>query len=193
MLTQRNTFFAGAFALTFAALTPFAHAQQGNQGNTANSDAQLQQNDEEMTPENFVDGASAINMGELDAVEMALDDDKDVPPEVKQVAQKIQKDHTQANQKLKQIAESKDLDMSATANMTSMASAPRLMVEDGKSFAADFAKLQVTAHKEAIAFFERASNELQDQELKQYATNALPKLKEHLQMAQDLQQKFADQ
>lgn len=192
MLNQRNALIAGTLVLALGTVAPLAQAQNGQNGNTQQQDQQQEQQQEQMTPENFVDGASAINSGELDGAEMALDKDE-IPAEVKQYAQHMQQDHTQANQKLQQIADSKNLDMSSTANMSSMASAPKLMVQDGQSFSTSYIDQQVTAHQEAIDFFQRGADTLQDQELKQYATEMLPTLKEHLQMAQELQKKLANQ
>lgn len=194
MLNQRNVLFAGTLALALGT-APLALAQndQNSQSGQMQQHNQAQnQQQEKMTPENFVDGASAIHSGELDAAEMALDKD-DISSETRQLAERIQKDHTQANQKLEKLAESKDLELSATANLTSLAGAPELMVEDGNSFDSDFAALQVDAHKEALEFFQRAANTLQDQELKQYASDALPNLQEHLEMAQALQKQVANQ
>ncbi len=187
MINQRNALFAGTLALVFGATVPLAQAQDTDQQGHVQ-----EQNQEEMTPENFVDGASAINSGELDAAEMALDKD-DVSTETRQLAERIQKDHTEVQEKLKSIAESKDLDLSSTANMTALAGAPKLMVQDGSSFDSSFADLQVEAHEEAIAFFKRASETLDDVELKQFATEALPGLEEHLEMSRALQQQTANQ
>lgn len=192
MINQRNILFAGTLALVFGATASLAQAQDTQNQDTDQQEHAEAQNQEEMTPENFVDGASAINSGELDAAEMALDKD-DISPETRQLAERIQKDHTEVQEKLKSIAESKDLDLSSTANMTALTGAPKLMVQDGESFDESFADLQVEAHEEAIAFFKRASETLDDAELKQFATEALPGLQEHLDMAKALQQQTSDQ
>jgi len=43
----------------------------------------------------------------------------------------------------------------------------------------------VPAHRKTIALFERESRNGQDQELKQFAAQTLPKLREHLRLAQE--------
>ncbi|REC95613.1 DUF4142 domain-containing protein [Kushneria indalinina] len=191
MFNQRNALFAGTLALVFGATVPLAQADEQNQ-NMEQQDHVEEQNQEEMTPENFADGASAINSGELNAAEMALDKD-DISPDTRQLAERLQKDHTEVQDKLKSIAQNKDLDLSSTANMTALTGAPRLMVQDGSSFDASFADLQVEAHEEAVAFSKRASEMLDDAELKEFADEALPGLEEHLDMARACSRGDTDQ
>ena len=44
-------------------------------------------------------------------------------------------------------------------------------------------------HKKAVKAFEKASNEAKDADVKAFATKTLPTLKEHLTMAEELQNK----
>jgi putative membrane protein len=57
----------------------------------------------------------------------------------------------------------------------------------GAEFDRAFAKHMVEGHEKAIRKFEAASASLQDADLKEYADNTLPVLRDHLQMAQNLQ------
>lgn len=57
----------------------------------------------------------------------------------------------------------------------------------GADFDRAFAKRMVAGHEKAIRKFEAASASLQDSDLKEYADDTLPVLRDHLRMAQDLQ------
>ena len=57
----------------------------------------------------------------------------------------------------------------------------------GVDFDRAFVSHMVAGHEKAIRMFEAASASLQDADLKEYADNTLPVLREHLRMAQDLQ------
>ena len=46
--------------------------------------------------------------------------------------------------------------------------------------------MQVSAHKDAVSLFERYSKDGDNPDLKAFASKTLPALKEHLQMAQNL-------
>ena len=47
--------------------------------------------------------------------------------------------------------------------------------------------MQVSAHKDAVSLFERYGKGGDNAELKTFANETLPTLKEHLKMAQDLE------
>ena len=63
----------------------------------------------------------------------------------------------------------------------------RLSALDGEAFDRAYATEMVKAHEKAIAMYEKASTQLQHGELKAYATESLPKLKKHLEMARAAQ------
>ena len=52
-----------------------------------------------------------------------------------------------------------------------------------KSFDLEYANMTVSAHKDAIAMFEKTSADSKDVEVKAWATNALPSLRAHLEEA----------
>jgi putative membrane protein len=62
----------------------------------------------------------------------------------------------------------------------------------GVDFDRAFVKHMVAGHEEAIREFEVASASLQDSDLKEYADNTLPVLRDHLQMAQNLESQIVN-
>ena len=58
-------------------------------------------------------------------------------------------------------------------------------IELGAEFDRAYHAAQLTAHNEAVALFERASKNLDNAELKNFATETLPTLKDHHKMVKD--------
>lgn len=134
--------------------------------------------------EDFVEEASEKGIAEIEAAKLALQ--KSTAADVKHFAQTIITEHTAANEKLKAIAQQKNLKVESDAELTKKAKALILKQRDGESFNAAYAKGQVADHKEAIELFNRAAVS-KDVELAGFATATLPKLQHHLQLAQELE------
>lgn len=135
------------------------------------------------TAQGFVDDASAAGVGEIAAGKLAQE--KGVAPDVKAFADMMVKDHTEANEKLKTIAQSKKLEVSADPTVGDKVKQLILDQRD-ESFDLAYANNQVEAHKKAVELFEEEAKNGQDPELKAFAAQTLPKLKEHLVKAKEL-------
>ncbi|MBX8485491.1 DUF4142 domain-containing protein [Pseudomonas cichorii] len=134
--------------------------------------------------DDFVEDASAKGIAEVEAGRLAQE--KGSSGDVKSFADKMVKDHTAANNKLKALAESKNLEVSSDAQMMDKAKSMILELRSAKSFDQAYANNQVKAHEEAIALFEDEAANGEDAELKAFAADTLPKLKEHLVHAKEL-------
>jgi putative membrane protein len=62
-----------------------------------------------------------------------------------------------------------------------------LTKSNGQDFTKQYDDMQVSAHKDAVSLFERYAKDGDNPDLKAFAGKTLPTLKEHLQMAQDLE------
>jgi putative membrane protein len=109
--------------------------------------------------------------------------------EVKAFAQKIVDDHTKANDKLTTIATGKGVTIPDEVPPDATAAKEKLAKLTGKSFDQAFAKQMVDDHTKTIAKFEDESKNGADPEVKAFADDTLPALREHLKMSQDLQTK----
>lgn len=134
--------------------------------------------------DDFVEDASAKGIAEVEAGKLA--DEKGQSQKVKDFAQTMIKDHTAANQKLKAIAQSKKLEVSDDAQLMDKAKAMILELRNASSFDRAYANNQVKAHEATIALFEEQAANGEDAELKAFASETLPKLKEHLVHAKEL-------
>jgi len=138
-------------------------------------------------PDDFVENASAKGVAEIETSKLALQ--KSTAADVKAFAQQMIDDHTAANKELAGIAAKKNLKVSSDAELLNKAKAFILKQRDGESFDEAYAKNQVTAHKDTIDLFKKASTS-KDAELASFATATLPKLEHHLVMAQQLEKTY---
>lgn len=134
--------------------------------------------------DDFVEDASAKGVAEVEAGKLAQE--KGTAADVKTFADMMVKDHTAANQKLKALADKKNIDVSDDAELLDKAKAMILELRSAKSFDQAYANNQVKAHEATIEIFEDEIKNGEDAELKAFATETLPKLKAHLVEAKKL-------
>jgi len=106
--------------------------------------------------------------------------------DVKKLAKKIDSDHSAFDKKVKAAAGS-----NATPPSPADTTDSSLTGKTGADLDKAFVDAMVTDHEAAIPKFENAAKNASTAEAKKLASEALPKLREHLKMAQDLQQKMA--
>lgn len=134
----------------------------------------------------FVENAAHAGHAEVRASRLALS--KATNPDVKNFAQRMIDDHTQANQKLRQIAMANRIDVPSDPAFVQRAKLQLLEAADGQDFDQRYAdEFGVEAHRETIGIFEKAIARVRHPQLNAFARETLPKLQEHLQMAQTLQ------
>ncbi|MGE8617383.1 MAG: DUF4142 domain-containing protein [Achromobacter spanius] len=134
----------------------------------------------------FIENAAQSGHMEVEGSKMALE--KSQNPEVKKFAQQMIDDHTKAGQQLAALAKSKGVDVPTDPSLMQQAKLKTLGLRD-EGFDEAYAEgVGVSAHEDAVKLFEEASNEAKDPEVKQFATETLPKLQQHLQMAKTLEQ-----
>jgi putative membrane protein len=109
------------------------------------------------------------------AVQRAMDDSG-----TRQFAQRMITEHTQANQELKALAQRKNIALSNTLMDRHQKMLDKLREADADNFAREYHAAQRVAHAEAVSHFEKGERDLEDAELKAYATRTLPVLKDHM-------------
>ncbi|WP_395501882.1 DUF4142 domain-containing protein [Ectopseudomonas mendocina] len=138
---------------------------------------------ESISSEEFVEEASAKGVAEIETAKLAQE--KSQNEAVKGFAQMMIDDHRQANQKLADLAKSKDLEVSDDAELLNKAKAMVLKMRGEASFDKAYMNNQVVAHRETIELFRRGVN-ADDAEIAAFARDTLPKLEQHLQRAEQL-------
>jgi putative membrane protein len=104
--------------------------------------------------------------------------------QVKDFGQKMVADHTQANQKLQQIAQSESLKLPSAPTSKDQALQRRLSGLKGPAFDTAYTQDMVKDHQQDITEFTHEAQSGQDPALKSFAQETLPVLQQHLHMAQ---------
>ena len=125
----------------------------------------------------FVEQAGQGGLFEVETARLALQ--KDVSTRHKEFAQMMIDDHGKANAKLCEILKKKGVSCTTTLDADHRRELDALRGLEGPDFERRFFAVQVKAHDDAIALFERASSDCEDAELKSFASSTLPTLREH--------------
>lgn len=157
-----------------------AHKQDKHQASSSQAGQSGQ-----MQVEKFVQKAMASGQMEVQMGQLGQQNGQD--PQVKALAAALVRDHTEANQKLQQIASSKQISQDKQGqgdHQKHQQHLSKLQGQKGAEFDKEFAKMAVKHHKKDIQEFQKAQSQVNDPELKQFISATLPKLQQHLQMAQ---------
>lgn len=149
----------------------------GQSGQTGQSDQQT----EKFVQNALVSGKMEVQMGEL-AQQRAQNQ------QVKSLGAALVRDHSQANQKLQQIASTKSISQTHAGardhQQKHEKQLEKLRGQSGAEFDKEFVTMALKHHKKDIQQFEKAQTQVNDPQLKSFISETLPKLREHYQMAQ---------
>jgi putative membrane protein len=136
--------------------------------------------------QDFVTIAAQSDMLEIQSSKLALQ--KSDSDKTKTFAQHMIDDHTATSTELKGLVSSGKVqaDAPSALDKAHQAKLDKLTKLQGKDFTKQYDDMQVSAHKDAVSLFERYAKDGDNADLKDFAGKTLPKLKEHLTMAQDL-------
>jgi len=99
---------------------------------------------------------------------------------VKDFGAMMVKDHTAANNKLKDVAASKNISLPTSASMGQMATKAKLEILSGDTFDKSYIKGMIKDHEEDIAMFKKEAASGKDPDAKAFAVATLPTLRAHL-------------
>jgi putative membrane protein len=130
----------------------------------------------------FATEAAKGGLAEVELGQLALQ--KATSPQVKQFAQRMVTDHTQANQELMQLARSQNLDLPAQLDAKHKSDIDRLRGLSGSAFDTAYMQHMLQDHNKDVADFQKQAQSGSDPALKSFAQKYLPTLQQHLQLAQ---------
>lgn len=137
----------------------------------------------------FVMKAAQGGMAEVELGNLAKE--KAQSEEVKQFAQRMVDDHGKANEELKSIAQQKGITLPTSLPAKEQKTKDKLSNLSGEQFDRAYMQHMVMDHKKDVAEFKKASNNCKDNDIKQFASNTLPTLQDHLKQAQQIAPKQA--
>jgi len=128
-------------------------------------------------------GMAEVQLGQL-AVSKATNAD------VKNFAQKMVDDHSKANDQLKAAAAGENITLPTSIGAKNQATYDRLNKLSGAAFDKAYVQDMVRDHEMDVKEFERESQSGNDSALKNFASQTLPTLQEHLRMIKDIESKL---
>ena len=108
---------------------------------------------------------------------------KGMSDSVKQFGQRMVDDHSKANTELTTLASSKGITLPTALDDKHRKDVTKLSAMSGAEFDRAYMKMMVSDHKKDVSEFEKQSTKATDPDVKAFATNTLPTLKDHLQQA----------
>ena len=134
----------------------------------------------------FVNRAAISNMFEIQSSQLAQQ--KAQNDRVRQFAQSMVQDHTAAGDKLKSSAQGiQGATIPSSLDQPHQQMVQTLQSASGPGFDRDYVQMQVTAHRDAVSLFDQYAQNGDNQQLKQFAQQTLPTLREHLQSVEQIQ------
>ena len=128
--------------------------------------------------EPFFKKATEAGLAEVELGNLAQKKSED--QRVKDFGAMMVTDHTAANDKLKTIANAKNISLPTSPSVGQMATKTKLEVLSGKTFDKSYIKGMVEDHEKAVNAFKKEAASGQDAEAKAFAASTLPTLEGHL-------------
>ncbi len=139
----------------------------------------------------FVRMAAMSDLFEIQSSQLA--GQRSQNPQVKQFAQRMVTDHTKTTNEMKQLMQQagsgplQNMQMPSGLDQKHQALLTQLQQAQGPQFDQMYIQQQVQAHQMAVDMFRNYAQAGDHAQLKQFASQTLPALQQHLQMAQELQ------
>lgn len=138
----------------------------------------------------FVEEAAIGGMAEVELGQLASQRGQD--PAVKDFGNRMVSDHTPANQRLMTIAATLGITPPDKLDFMHRHTSKKLAKADTQDFDEDYIDSQVKDHKKMIELMEDQAKDGQNSDLKQFASDMLPRVRDHLQMAEQIQQQLKE-
>ena len=137
---------------------------------------------------NFVQEAASGGMMEVQLGNIAQKNSKNKA--VQDYGKMLVDDHSSANNKLKDIADNKNINIPTSVTNDQQDKIDKLSKETGSDFDKDFISMAVDDHQNDIDKFKKAEDNIQDADLKDFIAKTLPTLQKHLDKAKEIKKKM---
>ena len=135
--------------------------------------------------EQFVQEAASGGMAEVKLGQLAQQ--KGTSDAVKSFGSRMVSDHSKAGDELKTAASQSNISMPDKMNAKDEATYNRLSKMSGAAFDREYARNMVTDHTHDIAEFRKEAIDGKDDSIKNFASQTLPTLQEHLKLARSME------
>jgi|SRR5579875_3759612 len=161
---------------------PNSSMQPGQNQNTqtdSGSNTMMKSADAKFAMKAAQGGMAEVQMGQLAA-------QKASSPDVKAFGQQMVDDHTKANDQLKSVAQQENMTLPTTLDAKDQALYTKLQGMSGADFDKAYVKAMVKDHQEDIKEFQKESDKGKDPQIKNFASQTLPVLQQHLSKIQSI-------
>jgi putative membrane protein len=138
--------------------------------------------------QNFINEAAKGNRAEVELGRIMSE--KATDKGVKQFAQQMIKDHSTALNQLQQLAQAKNITLPDGLPREAEDLKQKLNSDNGKQVDKEYVAAMVKDHEKDVKEFQDAAQNAHDPDVKQWASNLVPKLQEHLNKIQALNSKI---
>lgn len=182
--------FLGAMIATFpiamTAQTTNSSNPSATQSGMANSTMNSGQSSKTLDAmdRSFVNQAAEGGLAEVELGKMA--ETKAANPQVKQFAERMVHDHTQANDQLKQVASDEGIQLPDHISQKDRMLKARLSKLSGDQFDKVYMQNMVKDHQKDVAQFKRESKDAQNPAVRNFAQKTTPILESHLSEAEQI-------
>ncbi len=146
---------------------------------SAPRDAMVSESDQAFVREAAATGSLEMQMSRIAALRANSD-------QVRHFAFSLVEDHSKTRRKLKEIALSKNVEVSAALDVKRARRLLTLQRYTGDEFDREYLTLQVDQHRRAVLLFQQQAQSSGSDELRNFAQSKLPALEAHLKLAQSL-------
>jgi putative membrane protein len=132
----------------------------------------------------FISSAEEANLAEIETAKIV--EQKATDPAVKDFANRMVTDHTQASHELKALAKSTGVTLPAEPTAAKANQKDEWQKLSGAKFDDAYLRDQLEDHKQVISVFENEIEHGQNEAVKDYAEKTLPTLQDHIRIAEDI-------
>jgi putative membrane protein len=160
--------------------------ESANESNEVKQDSAEKTSGEATAPVSEEDSKFAVMAASGGMMEVQLGElaqQKASSQRVKDFGAMMVRDHTKANDELKNLAGMKNITVPPAPGEDHMDQITNLSKKSGREFDREYMKMMVDDHQEDIDEFEKCSNNSKDADLKAFAAKTLPVLRTHLDSA----------
>lgn len=175
-----NAALVKSVVLVFVMSLPVGLAQAADSktsSSTKTSSSKLSSADSDFIKEAAQGGMMEVELGKTAQ-------DKASNEKVKEFGKRMEQDHSKANDELKKIASDKGVQLSSDLDKKHKSKMDKLTKLSGAEFDRQYMRDMVSDHKDDIKKFQNEADKGKDADLKKFASQTLPTLKEHLQLAE---------
>jgi putative membrane protein len=170
-------------ALIFPASFVSAASDSTKAERSKESKSKLPSGEERFMKEAASGGLMEVELGKIAA-------EKGTHQRVKEFGKRMQADHSKANAQLKKIASSKGVELPTEPSGEHKSVMDKLTKLSGAEFDREYMEAMVDDHKEDIEKFQTQADKGKDPDLQKFASENLPILKKHLELAQSTEKQI---